>query len=280
MKRPVPSDSSDSPALKRQRPVDQRLHPQPPNNGLSHGKDLSPTLNLSFNTKTEFQRTNNLVFESQNGLHPPVHKMSSSTDIYMLDRGQQSPKVSSHKTSQTESDGARPQLPNSQHKKKKSKKHKEKERERLKDRQGSEWLETSPNLKQMQDKPYEPAITDAVPDIEKPDYILAYSPIDNVEKRLKYQEDFCAEYDEYKDLHSKIATVTHMFVQLDSKMKSLSPGTQEYKIMEDQILDKYKKYRKKFPGYREEKKRCEYLHQKLSHIKQLITDFDLSENPS
>lgn len=30
----------------------------------------------------------------------------------------------------------------------------------------------------------------------------------------------------------------------------------------------------KFPGYREEKKRCEYLHEKLSHIKQLITDYD------
>lgn len=33
----------------------------------------------------------------------------------------------------------------------------------------------------------------------------------------------------------------------------------------------------RFPGYREEKKRCEYLHQKLSHIKGLITDYDQAQ---
>lgn len=36
----------------------------------------------------------------------------------------------------------------------------------------------------------------------------------------------------------------------------------------------------KFPGYREEKKRCEYLHEKLSYIKQLIIDYDVSQASS
>lgn len=36
----------------------------------------------------------------------------------------------------------------------------------------------------------------------------------------------------------------------------------------------------KFPGYREEKKRCEYLHAKLSYIKQLIVDYDESQAPT
>lgn len=49
-------------------------------------------------------------------------------------------------------------------------------------------------------------------------------------QRQSYKEDFCAEFDEYKDLHSRIATITHMFVQLGSKIKSLSPGTPEYKV--------------------------------------------------
>lgn len=99
-----------------------------------------------------------------------------------------------------------------------------------------------------------------------------YGAIVNLEQRQRYQQDFSAEYDEYKDLHSRIATITHMFVQLASKIKSLSPGTPEYKvltahtaewqknlrmcqssyscvfvplqIMEDQILEKYNKYRK------------------------------------
>lgn len=62
-----------------------------------------------------------------------------------------------------------------------------------------------------------------------------YGPVMTLEQRRRYQEDFCAEYDEYKDLHSRIATITHMFVQLGSKIKSLSPGTQEYKVPLDLI---------------------------------------------
>ncbi|KAE8277487.1 RNA polymerase II elongation factor ELL2 [Larimichthys crocea] len=130
------------------------------------------------------------------------------------------------------------------------------------------------------DKLDNPDITNAVVSEEKPDYVLTYGTIMNLEQRQRYQADFCAEYDEYKNLHSRIATITHMFVQLGSKIKSLSPGTREYKIMEDQILEKYSKYRKKFPGYREEKKRCEYLHEKLSYIKQLIIDYDVSQTSS
>lgn len=52
-----------------------------------------------------------------------------------------------------------------------------------------------------------------------------------LEQRQRYQRDFSAEYDEYKDLHSRIATITHMFVQLESKIKSLSRGTPEYKVL-------------------------------------------------
>lgn len=51
-----------------------------------------------------------------------------------------------------------------------------------------------------------------------------------MEQRQRYQEDFSAEYDEYKDLHTRIATITHMFVQLASKIKSMSPGTKEHKV--------------------------------------------------
>lgn len=49
-------------------------------------------------------------------------------------------------------------------------------------------------------------------------------------QRQRYSEDFCAEYDEYIDLHERIGKVTQMFVQLGSKIKTLSPGTQEYKV--------------------------------------------------
>ncbi|KAK9542498.1 hypothetical protein VZT92_000356 [Zoarces viviparus] len=284
VKRPVPFDSLEKLALKRQRPAGQKLQQQPTVNGTlnNKGHDIAaPMLSPSFHTKTEFQRTSNHTGNqsslpgSHNGF-PVMHKLPSTSDTPVSESSDQEPKVSSHQPPQGDSDCAHQQLANSQHRKKKSKKHKDKERERLKDNKGCEWLETSPDLKQNLDKLDNPDITNVVASEEKPDYVLTYGAIMSLEQRGRYQQDFCAEYDEYKDLHSRIATITHMFVQLGSKIKSLSPGTQEYKIMEDQILEKYNKYRKKFPGYREEKKRCEYLHEKLSYIKQLIIDYDVS----
>ncbi|GLD58247.1 RNA polymerase II elongation factor ELL-like protein [Lates japonicus] len=288
VKRPVPSDSLERLAVKRQKLVDQRLQQQPTVNGLLNNRgghdNAAHTPNPSFHTKTEFQRTTSHTGNQNgspgghNGL--PLMHLSSTSDTPVSESRVQEPKVSSHQPPQGDSDCAHQQLANSQHRKKKSKKHKDRERERLKDNQATDWLETSPDLKQNPDKLDNPDIRNAVASEEKPDYVLTYGTIMSLEQRQRYQEDFCAEYDEYKDLHSRIATITHMFVQLGSKIKSLSPGTQDYKVMEDQILEKYNKYRKKFPGYREEKKRCEYLHEKLSYIKQLIIDYDVSQASS
>ncbi|XP_041847791.1 RNA polymerase II elongation factor ELL2-like [Melanotaenia boesemani] len=287
VKRPMPSDSQESLAVKRQKPTDQRLQQQSSVNGLFINKEAHDnatlTLNPSFHSKTESQRTSSHT-ENQNGLHGGHHSFSLMHKLYSHLEGpvsetrEREPKITGLQPPQH--DSPQQQLTNSQHRKKKSKKHKDKDRERLKDDKGAEWLKFSPDLKQNPDKLDNPDITNAVVSEEKPDYVLTYSPVMSLEQCQRYQEDFCAEYDEYKDLHSRIATITHMFVQLGSKIKSLSPGTQEYKIMEDQILEKYNKYRKKFPGYREEKKRCEYLHEKLSYIKQLIIDYDLSKASS
>lgn len=276
MKRPIPFHSLEKLTVKRQKLMTKRLQQQP----VAHEQDNATI--PSFHTKTEFQRTCNLT-GNKNGSPEPLNsiphmqKMSSASDTVVFETLKQEPKVSGTQWTQGGSDCTKEQLTNNQHKKKKSKKHKDKERERLKDNQGSEWLETSPDLKQNVDKLDNHDTKKAVVSEEKPDYIPMYSTIMTLEQRQMYQADFCAEYDEYKDLHSRIATITHMFVQLGSKIKSLSPGSKEYKIMEDQILEKYNKYRKRFPGYREEKKRCEYLHEKLSYIKQLIIDYDISQ---
>ncbi|XP_033839197.1 RNA polymerase II elongation factor ELL2-like isoform X1 [Periophthalmus magnuspinnatus] len=274
MKRPVPPECSQEKILaKRQKLLTKRLPQEPVSQDLN-----TPSLLPSFHTKTEFQRTCNLSGNQNNSLEssnsiPLMHKVP---DAVVSDTVKQDPKISSSPWIQAHPECTKELLANHQHKKKKSKKHKDRERERLKDSQ-TKWLDTSADLKQSMDKLDNPDIKKEVASDEKPDYILLYSPIINLEQRERYQADFCAEYDEYKDLHSRIATITHMFVQLGAKIKSLSPGTKEYKIMEDQILEKYSKYKKKFPGYREEKKRCEYLHEKLSYIKQLITDFDIAQ---
>lgn len=58
-----------------------------------------------------------------------------------------------------------------------------------------------------------------------------YSTITALEQRQQYKDDFCAEYDEYRALHDRIGAITEMFVQLGSKINTLSPGTQEYKVL-------------------------------------------------
>ncbi|KAK7891347.1 hypothetical protein WMY93_023310 [Mugilogobius chulae] len=199
------------------------------------------------------------------------HKLGSSTTAVTASPQTERTVPASPLSRLIDSPSTETQFTNGHHKKK-HKKHKDKERARLK----SDWIESSPhqktqdNLKEREQK----STCDSRITEELPDYLIKYKPVTSVEQRQKYQEDFSAEYNQYRALHDHITTVTDMFIQLASKINTLSPGTQEHKLMEDRILQKYKKYKKRFPGYRDEKRHCQYLHQKLSHIKGLITDYD------
>ncbi|XP_077188007.1 RNA polymerase II elongation factor ELL [Paroedura picta] len=109
---------------------------------------------------------------------------------------------------------------------------------------------------------------------EMPDYLLKYTAVSSSEQRQSYKTDFNTEYNEYRDLHSRIERITRRFTQLDSELKQLSQDSAEYKIIRDQILQEYWKIKKTNPNYSQEKNRCEYLHNKLAHIKKLIADYD------
>ncbi|XP_056455395.1 RNA polymerase II elongation factor ELL2 [Gadus chalcogrammus] len=284
VKRPLPSDSQvlcQTP--KKQRLLDHVLPLQSPSNGeVGPGKSRSSAApgNTSVQTNTEFERTHSHAQGSPTGpyLRPTLSQPSAAPSPQ---RAERAPPAPSPRAPQANvSVCAEQRLVNGLQRKKKSKKHKDKERERLK----PNWIETSPDQKQNQeninDQEGDSTSVTHASDEELPDYLIKYRAIAALEQRQQYKDDFCAEYDEYRSLHERIGTVTEMFVQLGSKINTLSPGTQEYKLMEDQILQKYKKYKKKFPGYREEKKRCEYLHQKLSHIKGLILDYDQTQTPT
>ncbi|XP_076847246.1 RNA polymerase II elongation factor ELL2 [Brachyhypopomus gauderio] len=286
VKRPVPSDHPESQTLKKQRLLDQNsllLTSSSGHLGSSTGRSsASAPGSSSLPSKAELESSSSGVRESLNGLYQR-HRLGEMASVHKPERPDPEPA-----TMPVDPDPSRTdfppcperQLANGQPKKKKPKKHKEKERERLK----PDWVETSPDLKQNQENlndhhgPNTPVTHTSPGDL--PDYLLKYNTITDLEQRQQYKEDFCAEYDEYRDLHERIGKITEIFVQLGSKIKTLSPGTQEYKVMEDQILEKYRRYKKKFPGYREEKKRCEYLHRKLSHIKGLILDYDRIQTSS
>ncbi|XP_062068364.1 RNA polymerase II elongation factor ELL2 [Lepus europaeus] len=171
--------------------------------------------------------------------------------------------------------------------KKKSKKHKEKDQirkhevetveEKEEDLPGEEELakfgNSSPNpnagVKEGCTAPTEPPST-----IELPDYLIKYIAIVSYEQRQNYKDDFNAEYDEYRALHARMETVARRFIKLDAQRKRLSPGSKEYQNVHEEVLQEYQKIKQSSPNYHEEKYRCEYLHNKLAHIKKLIGDFD------
>ncbi|XP_069864033.1 RNA polymerase II elongation factor ELL [Dipodomys merriami] len=113
-----------------------------------------------------------------------------------------------------------------------------------------------------------------VPTTDTPDYLLKYAAISSSEQRQSYKNDFNAEYSEYRDLHARIEQITRRFTQLDAQLRQLAQGSEEYETTRGQILQEYRKIKKTNTNYSQEKRRCEYLHSKLAHIKQLIAQYD------
>ncbi|XP_076013977.1 RNA polymerase II elongation factor ELL-like isoform X2 [Genypterus blacodes] len=109
---------------------------------------------------------------------------------------------------------------------------------------------------------------------ETPDYISMYTKICSHEQRQSYKQDFNKEYSEYRDLHARIDGVMRQFMELDTQLKQLHQESHRYMTIHNQILQEYRKIKKSNPNYNEDKIRCECLHNKLSHIKKLISEYD------
>ncbi|XP_034031962.1 RNA polymerase II elongation factor ELL3-like [Thalassophryne amazonica] len=109
-----------------------------------------------------------------------------------------------------------------------------------------------------------------------PNYVNKYT-ITTLEQRQKYEEDFDAEYHEYEIIHDRIAAASERFVQLTSELDPLPPWTEAYQQMQDNVLEKYRIYQKRFRRYREDKKKYMYLHHKLAHIKERLADYDQAQ---
>ncbi|TKS86812.1 RNA polymerase II elongation factor ELL [Collichthys lucidus] len=106
------------------------------------------------------------------------------------------------------------------------------------------------------------------------DYLSTYTGICSHDQRQSYKQDFNREYSEYRDLHARIDGVTRQFMELDTQLKRLHHESHKYKTVHNQILQEYRKIKKSNPNYNQDKSRCEYLHNKLAHIKKLISEYD------
>ncbi|KAM9859901.1 RNA polymerase II elongation factor ELL2 isoform 1-T1 [Aulostomus maculatus] len=188
--------------------------------------------------------------------------------------------------------------------KKKSKKHKDKERERDKGKRTERVISSPPHVKEQAEESHKSKKRQSVDEkrdiidknpqkdqdssdkekpvkatefsstAEMPDYVVKYTPLVSMDQRQGYKEDFNAEYDEYRLLHARVESITRRFTQLDTQCRKLAPGTKEHQKVQEEVLKEYKKMKQHSPSYHEEKQRCEYLHNKLAHIKRLIADFD------
>ncbi|XP_068598421.1 RNA polymerase II elongation factor ELL2 [Brachionichthys hirsutus] len=146
---------------------------------------------------------------------------------------------------------------------------------RLAGEEGREAIDKNPHKDQdPSDKGKPVRATEFSSTIDPPDYVLKYMPLVSADQRQSYKDDFNGEYEEYRLLHARVENITHRFTQLDSQCRKLAPGTKEHQKVQEEVLKEYKKMEKHSPNYHEHKQRCEYLHNKLAHIKRLIADFD------
>ncbi|NXE44577.1 MALD2 protein, partial [Casuarius casuarius] len=111
--------------------------------------------------------------------------------------------------------------------------------------------------------------------IVMPDYLAKYPAIQTNEMRDRYKAVFNDQFAEYKELSGEVHAVLKKFDELDALMRKLpySPGSIHEQERISRVLQEYKK-KKNDPAFLEKKERCEYLKNKLSHIKQRIQDYD------
>uniref|UniRef100_A0A8D3AFD6 DOT1-like histone H3K79 methyltransferase n=1 Tax=Scophthalmus maximus TaxID=52904 RepID=A0A8D3AFD6_SCOMX len=201
------------------------------------------------------------------GLSQPPSLFSPSSTVVTA------PSISTSSPGHSALDGPRDKsLPSLNSKsRKKSKKHKEKEkskdRERVREKEKERKSREEPGFTQRHT-----SIPSSSPEVA--DYLLSYTVIGSPEQRQRYKNDFNAEYSEYRGLHARIEGITRQFTVLDNELKQLQQGTDKYKTIHNQILQEYHKIKKTNPNYSQEKNRCEYLHNKLAHVKRLIAEYD------
>ncbi|XP_061658190.1 MARVEL domain-containing protein 2 [Syngnathoides biaculeatus] len=108
-----------------------------------------------------------------------------------------------------------------------------------------------------------------------PDYIAKYPTVRSDEERDQYRAVFNDQYAEYKELHADVQAACKKFDEMDAVMRGLprQPANPTEADRINRILQDFQR-KKNDPTFLEKKERCDYLKNKLSHIKQKIHEYD------
>ncbi|XP_060241623.1 MARVEL domain-containing protein 2 [Meriones unguiculatus] len=111
--------------------------------------------------------------------------------------------------------------------------------------------------------------------IVMPDYVAKYPVIQTEDDRERYKAVFQDQFSEYKELSAEVQAILRKFDELDAVMSRL-PHHSENRQEHERISRIHEEFRKKKndPSFLEKKERCDYLKNKLSHIKQRIQEYD------
>ncbi|KAL1431107.1 hypothetical protein MTO96_014498 [Rhipicephalus appendiculatus] len=106
-----------------------------------------------------------------------------------------------------------------------------------------------------------------------PEYVTKYTEITSEEQRGRYKADFKAEYEEYKALHSTIESVSKRFTDLEDCLRNAPEGSEQWNHVKQQIEREYEESKRDL-RYQQARRKFQYLHDKLAHIKRLLKDYD------
>ncbi|XP_069505385.1 RNA polymerase II elongation factor ELL isoform X2 [Ambystoma mexicanum] len=243
-KRSQPLETTDPVINKKPRISHFTPRTQPVVNGKLNGKDVPPSAVLSAVADSVSSSSHLPVLEMLRS-QDPLSDVSNDSNHNGRDIESQEATERVSRLVASNCPPASDQNCTSTHGKTKKKSRKHKEREKHKDKKCEEKLKEKQNcelkgaglkigggpediigLNGMCNSSSVPTSTS-----ELPDYLLKYKAIASQEQRQGYKNDFNAEYNEYRDLHARIELITHRFTQLDSKLKQLSQGTEEYKVI-------------------------------------------------
>ena len=124
-------------------------------------------------------------------------------------------------------------------------------------------------------KPSATSATSSTRTIISEDFKTEFVKIDSNEQRRVYKAEFNKDYNRYMVLHGELQRVSQRFAKIQRKLKQTPETSPEHQRLKKMIMEEFLKAKNNL-GFKRDQEEFQYLHQKMTHIKKLVHDFDTS----